>query len=171
MKKQIPAIVLIVFGLALTASNPVPGLVFVVIGVVVFVMTKNKNKKKEKQVQAASGPVEFRSSVTLKPNTVKRERNPRFADPKGTKKVYEYRFFDKECRLEDTGKAINVVYDDEVVGYVNADEVEFVRDALGSLLSEPRLAVYGGGVKEWDGAEWVEDKIPTRAEVRLTYMR
>ena len=175
MKKQIPAIVLIVFGLALAATNPVPGTVFTIIGVVVFVMTKKKNKKTAKQVEQMTGPVKYRIGLIVKSKrelAALREKNPLYDNPRNTgKPIYQYRFFEHECQLVPTDKTYNVMYNDVLVGYVPADEVGYVKEAMGHLIGEPVLTILGGGVKKWDGNGWITDEIATRAEVTLQYMR
>lgn len=174
MKKQIPAIVLTVFGVALTATHPVPGLVFVVIGVATFVMTTKKTKKKTKQ--AAGGPVEYKLDVILNPKAdilALRTKNPTYKNPKRNtgRPVYQYQFFDEPCQLVPTAKTVNVMYGDILVGYISGDEAPLIKEAMAHLISEPRLTIFGGGMKTWGGEAWAESTNKTRAQVTLQYMR
>lgn len=176
MKKQIPSIILIIFGVALMSSNPGPGLVFAVIGVVWFVMVRKKTKKAEKmkkQTPAFSGPTEYPVNVIISKQNLAELRtpNPTFKNPRNTgKPVYEYKFFDQECQLVPTEKTINVMYNDVQVGYVDAVQADAVRFMLPDIIGAPRLRIYGGGVKNYEGGKWVTSKTAPRAEVRIQYM-
>ena len=174
MKKLIAPIVLIIFGVALMSSNPGPGLVFAVIGVVWFVRARKKSRKAEKvKLPTVSGPTEYPVNVIISKSNLAELRtpNPTFKNPRNTgRPVYEYKFFDEECQLVPTDKTINVMYNDVQVGYVDAIQADAVRSIMGDMIGAPRLRIYGGGVKNYEGGKWVTGKTPQRAEVRIQYM-
>ena len=176
MKKKIPGVIVLLLGCVTAGINPTAGGALVIIGVIMLVVMKDKKKAKQTETPSfSSGPTEYPVGVVIRSQkdlAAIRTKNPNYENPRNNgKPVYEYRFFDEECKLVPDKKTINVMYGDVLVGYVDAIQAESVIEIMDSIVGEPRLRIFGGGVKEWDGTEWIVSSKPPRAEVRIVCVR
>jgi hypothetical protein len=173
MKKKIPGIIVLVLGCLVASANPTGGGALVIIGVVMLIVMKDKKKAGRAKLPTVSGPTEYPVNVIISKQNLAELRtpNPTFKNPRNTgRPVYEYKFFEEECQLVPTDKTINVMYNDVQVGYVDAVQADAVRSIMGDMIGAPRLRIYGGEVKNYEGGKWVTGKTPQRAEVRIQYM-
>lgn len=173
MKKKIPGIIVLVLGCLVASTNQTGGGALVIIGLVMLIVMKDKKKAGQVKLPTVSGPTEYPVNVIISKQNLAELRtpNPTFKNPRNTgKPVYEYKFFEEECQLVPTEKTINVMYNDVQVGYVDAIQADAVRSIMGDMIGAPRLRIYGGEVKNYEGGKWVTGRIPQRAEVRIQYM-
>lgn len=154
MKKKIPAIIIIIFGIALMASVPAPGLVIAAIGVILLVRASKKPAH-------VSVPLKCELENFSEENAISvMRKDPRFDNPKKTDKpIYKYMYFEQECNLVQTGKtSLQVEIDGKTIGDVPAAQCGAYRNIMNRKAGAPVLTIYGGERKIFTGEEWIEDR-------------
>ena len=153
MKKKIPAIIIIVFGVALIATHPVPGFVFVVIGAAMFAFAS----KKPKQTAVYTPSRIWLENLSIENVKSVMTKDPRFDNPKNKEKpVYRYMYFEQECTITPSGKKkYQVIVNDKVVGEISED----------CKKTNPVLTLLGGERKVYADGEWVTNQMPFKGYI------